>query len=161
MKEIDIRETVHEMMLRQMGGKVTVFLGKQCHVKFTVEGYEISYVYNINAKNKYFLQRVKPYPMAAGVYEDLKDVVKMIEIDLEQLKEVIKSGKFEKFLDLNKRILDTARNLEDLFFYYKVDEELFDDLLKRIEEIKEKIYQSAIPEKRVYFKKDPESLEIE
>ncbi|MGB9813322.1 MAG: hypothetical protein ACPLRZ_05370 [Thermovenabulum sp.] len=158
MKNIDVKETVHEMMLRQMGANVTVFLGKQCFVKFNIEGYEISYAYNINAKNKYFLQRVKPYPMIAGVYEDLKDVVNMIEIDVEQFKNVIKSGKFEKFLQLNKKILDTARNLEDLFLYYVVDQEVFDEISKKIEEVRNKIFENAVPEKRVYFKKDPDSL---
>ncbi|MBZ4663651.1 MAG: hypothetical protein JG776_1366 [Caloramator sp.] len=158
MKEINVKETMHEMILKQMGGKVTCFLGKQCFVKFDVEGYEISYAYNINAKNKYFLQRVKPYPMIAGVFDDIKDVVNMIEIDLEQFKNVISSGKFEKFLELNKKILDTARNLEDLFFYYIVDQEMFEQMDKIIEEVKENIKDNAKEDRRVYFKKDPETL---
>jgi hypothetical protein len=158
MKEINVKETMHEMLLRQMGANVVCFIGKQCFVKFNIEGYEISYAYNINAKEKYFLQRVKPYPMIAGVFEDLKDVVEMIEIDLEQFKNVIKSGKFEKFLELNKKILETARNLEDLFLYYIVDENMFDDIEKCIESVRDKIKNSAKEEKRVYFKKDPETL---
>lgn len=158
MKDIDVKETMHEMMLRQMGAEVTCFLGKQCFVKFNKDGYEITYTYNINLKNKYFLQRIKPYPMSAGVFENLKDVVEMIKIDVEQFENVIKSGKFDKFLDINTKILETARNLEDLFLYYKVDESVFDDLLKQIDIVKKKIADNAIPDKRVYFKKDPKSL---
>ncbi|QCX34252.1 hypothetical protein FDN13_11380 [Caloramator sp. E03] len=158
MKDIDVKETMHEMMLRQMGAEVTCFLGKQCFVKFNKDGYEITYTYNINLKNKYFLQRIKPYPMSAGVFENLKDVVEMIKIDVEQFENVIKSGKFDKFLDINIKILEAARNLEDLFLYYKVDENVFDDLLKQIDIVKKKISDNAIPDKRVYFKKDPESL---
>ncbi|SEF38622.1 hypothetical protein SAMN05660865_00036 [Caloramator fervidus] len=158
MKQINVKETMHEMLLRQMGANVVCFLGKQCFVKFNINGYEVSYAYNINAKEKYFLQRVKPYPMIAGVFEDLRDVVNMIQIDVEQFKNVIESGKFEKFLELNKKILDTARNLEDLFLYYIVDEEVFDEISKEIEKVREKIHECAAPEKRVYFKKDPETL---
>ncbi|KRQ87817.1 hypothetical protein ABG79_00622 [Caloramator mitchellensis] len=158
MKDINVKETMHEMLLRQMGAKVICYVGKQCYVKFNIEGYEISYAYNINSKEKYFLQRVKPYPMVAGVFEDLKDVVTLIEIDVEQFRNVISSGKFEKFLELNKKILDTARNLEDLFLYYKVDEKMFDEIMKEIDDVREKIMNSAAPEKRVYFKKDPETL---
>jgi len=158
MKQINVKETMHEMLLRQMGANVICFLGKQCFVKFNINGYEISYAYNINAKEKYFLQRVRPYPMIAGVFEDLKDVVNMIQIDVEQFKNVIESGKFEKFLELNKKILDTARNLEDLFLYYIVDEQVFDEISKEIEKVREKIYECAEPERRVYFKKDPETL---
>lgn len=158
MKDINVKETMHEMILRQMGANVICYVGKQCYVKFNIEGYEVSYAYNINSKEKYFLQRVKPYPMVAGVFEDLKDVITLIEIDVEQFRNVITSGKFEKFLELNKKILDTARNLEDLFLYYKVDETMFDEIMKEINDVREKIIQSAVPEKRVYFKKDPETL---
>lgn len=158
MKDIDVKETMQEMMLRQMGAEVTCFLGKQCFVKFNIEGYEITYTYNINLKNKYFLQRIKPYPMSAGVFETLKDVVEMIKIDKEQFENVIRSGKFDKFLEINKKILETARNLEDLFLYYKVDEDVFDDIFDQIEIIKNKISDNAVLEKRVYFKKDPETL---
>lgn len=158
MKDINVKETMHEMMLRQMGANVICYVGKQCYVKFNIEGYEVSYAYNINSKEKYFLQRVKPYPMVAGVFEDLKDVITLIEIDVEQFRNVITSGKFEKFLELNKKILDTARNLEDLFLYYKVDETMFDEIMKEIDDVRDKIMQSAAPEKRVYFKKNPETL---
>ncbi|MCX7884013.1 MAG: hypothetical protein N2448_03155 [Caloramator sp.] len=158
MKDIDVKETMQEMMLRQMGADVTCFLGKQCFVKFNIEGYEISYTYNINLKNKYFLQRIKPYPMSAGVFENLKDVVEMIQIDVEQFTNVIKSGKFDKFLEINTKILEAARNLEDLFLYYKVDEAVFDDLLRQICIIKKNISDNAVPDKRVYFKKEPETL---
>ncbi|SKA79417.1 hypothetical protein SAMN05443428_10358 [Caloramator quimbayensis] len=158
MKDIDVKETMQEMMLRQMGAEVTCFLGKQCFVKFNINGYEITYTYNINLKNKYFLQRIKPYPMSAGVFENLKDVVEMIQIDVEQFTNVIKSGKFDKFLEINTKILEAARNLEDLFLYYKVDEAVFDVLLNQIDIVKKKISENAISDKRVYFKKDPETL---
>lgn len=158
MQRILVKGAMDEMMLRQLGADVISFHGLQCYVKFIVQGVEISYTYNINAKQKYFLQRIKPYPMNAGVFENVNDVVNSIKIDYEQFKNAIKSGNFQKFIDINRSAIEAARNLEDLFLYYNVSPDKLEELKTQIDGIREKILKCAQNSPRIYFEKEPESL---
>jgi hypothetical protein len=148
----------HDMMLRQMGGDVITIYGMLCYVKFNIEGVDIEYVYNINAKKKYFLQRIKPYPLPAGVYEDPEDVIDIISIDIEQFRTAIHSEKFNTFVEINKNLNETIRNIDDLFLYYKVPKESLVHINENIQQIKDIISGSKDRSERLYFKKDPDTI---
>jgi len=74
-----------ETLLRQMGASdVTKIRGLLYFMTFKIsDDVEISYSYNINTKNKYFLQRIKPYPIPQGVFSDEYEIVSFIKKDLE------------------------------------------------------------------------------
>ena len=62
---------------------------------------KVSYTYNINAKNKYYLQRIKPYPIPEGVFEKEYEVVSFIEKDIKKFTNAKKSNNFDLFLNIN------------------------------------------------------------
>ena len=81
----------HAMKLLQLGAKVQQIDSKMCYVEFSIEGYKLEYVYNINNKNEYFLERIKPYPLPLKIFKSEKDVIDIIKIDMEQYRNAIQS----------------------------------------------------------------------
>lgn len=158
MQNIMVKGTMDEMLLRQMGAEVITFHGLQCFVRFWVQGVEISYAYNINRKDKYFLQRLKPYTMPAGVFENIEDVVEAIKIDVDQFKNALKSNNYEKFININQEILKGVRTFEDFFLYYNVSSEDLDEISEEIKRINEKLKKSIEKSERVYFKSEPKNI---
>lgn len=148
----------HTMKLQQMGAKVQVINSKMCYVKFDISGFAIEYAYNVNAKGKYFLERIKPYPLALRVFEREEDVIEIIEIDMEQFKSAIKSHNINAFIDISRVLNNTLRRFEDLFLYYNVPEEETDIIIKKLKEIDVEIEKTKDSAERLYFRKDPENL---
>lgn len=147
-----------EMRLVQMGGKVTQINGKMCFVEFDIEGLVVEYAYNINNKGKFFLERVKPYPLPVKVYEDIQRVIEIIDIDLEQFKQAAKSHNMQKFIKLGNMFHATAKRFEDLFLYYNVPESTINELLQEIEHANDVIDRCKATAERLYFKKEPDNL---
>ncbi len=108
------------MLLRQMGADVKQINGLVCFVRFNLEGTELYYVYNLNADDMYFLQRVKPYPMSAGVFPDAAEIADYIERDLHAFQNAKKSGCFDTFVSANNRLVALSRGLEDAFLHSNI-----------------------------------------
>lgn len=147
-----------EMKLRQLGGKVNQINGKMCYVTFDIGGLQVEYVYNLNSKGQYFLERIKPYPMPVKVYEDESKIVEIIDIDLEQFRSASKSHNVDRFIALGNKFNETAKRFEDLFLYYNVPPEVLDDLFEKLMESNQIIDQCKTTASRIYFKKEPDNL---
>lgn len=148
----------HEMKLVQMGGKVTQINGKLCYVQFDIGGIDIEYVYNINSKGQFFLERIKPYPLPVRSYEDESKIIEIIDIDLEQFRQAANSHHIAKFIKLGQMFHGTAKRFEDLFLYYNVPESTIAELLTELEHANEVIDQCKETAQRLYFRKDPDNL---
>jgi hypothetical protein len=148
----------HEMKLVQLGGTVTQINGKLCYVQFNIGGIEIEYVYNLNNKGKFFLERIKPYPLPVKVFEEESGVVDIIDIDLEQFRVAALSHNMPKFIKMGQLIHNTAKRYEDLFLYYNVPESTIDALLLNLENANKIIDECKATANRVYFKKEPDNL---
>lgn len=114
-----------ETLLRQMGAsdiiKVRGFL---YFMKFKLnDKIEISYSYNINTQNKYFLQRIKPYPIPQGVFYDEYEIVSFIKKDLLKFNNAMNSSNFNLFIDVSKKVNSITSKMEDLFLNNNVDKE--------------------------------------
>lgn len=123
------------MLLKQMGAKVTTIQGMVCYVKFNIEGTEIAYVYNINAKDQYFLQRVSPYPLGAGVFMTEEHVFIHIQRDIEQFINASKSRTFQKYVEVNYNTHRAIHDLEEVFMNYNVPLESLHNIEKHLTEI--------------------------
>ena len=131
-----------EILLRQMGASdVTKIRGLLYFMTFKLsDNVEISYSYNINTKNKYFLQRIKPYPIPQGVFSDEYEIVSFIKKDLQKFSTAMNSSNFNLFLDIAKKVNNITSMAEHLFLNYnvnvnqllRINTEL-DDILKEIE----------------------------
>lgn len=150
--------TRHEMQLLQLGAKVEQINSMLCYVSFDVASTKVSYVYNVNRKNKYFLERVTPYPMHAGVYDTEEDVVKTIAVDIEQFRMANTSHVFNLFVKINQDLHNAAHRFEDLFLYYNVPHEYLDAILAKSAELQALINEAKTKAQRIYTKKDPKSL---
>ncbi|MDU5022045.1 MAG: hypothetical protein E6269_16010, partial [Clostridiales bacterium] len=72
-----------EARLRYIGATdIRKINGLLYFIEFEIaDNLKVLYTYNINTKNKYFLQRIKPYPIPEGVFEKEYEVVSFIERD--------------------------------------------------------------------------------
>lgn len=157
-KTINFEANQHLIQLTQMGASVKQINSKMCYVKFNIEGFKLSYVYNINKKGRYFLERVKPYPLPLREFDDEKEVIEIIKIDLKQYKNAISSQKVDNFIKVNLEMVENMKKFEDLFLYYKVDLERCNKILEKIEEINKEILDIKDESKRIFFEKDPYNL---
>lgn len=155
---LDAELTIQTMKLRQMGAKIKTINSKMCYVKFDLSGFEVAYVYNINKAGNYFLERVKPYPLAIKEFYDEEEVIEIIEIDLDQFKNAIKSHNIQSFIDINRRLHQSIKRFEDLFLYYNVPQEECDKLIALLDEIDRELLDSKETSNRIYFKKEPDNL---
>jgi len=150
----------HTMKLLQMGANVKVISSQMVYVSFDItEDFTVSYVYNINKHNKYFLERIKPYPIDLKEFDSTDDVVNIIKIDVEQFRTAVKSHKIHDFIKINRDFHDIILSFEDLFLYYNIGEQCVEKLLVNVKEIKQTIKDARIPSTRVYFGKEPEHLD--
>jgi len=148
----------HDMKLVQMGGKVTFITSEMCYVKFHVAGIEIEYVYNINSKDKYYLERIKPYPLGLNMFDNEDDVLKIIEIDLEQFEAAAKDNNIQCFIEVGQELNTVMKKFEDMYLYYEVPSEKCDKIYQLSKAIEAEIYDCVNNSKRVYFKKEPSFL---
>lgn len=158
-KYINTEISQHLMHLLQIGANVQVVSGKMVYVKFQVsDDIEVSYVYHINKKNKYFLERIKPYPLAIKEYDSAKEVVDIIKIDVAQFQNAVKSKNIYQFININKELNQTIKCFEDLFLYYNVPTETIKEIKENIITAREKITKVKDDLDRVFFDKNPDNL---
>jgi hypothetical protein len=157
-KYINAEVMQHSMKLQQMGAKVNVVNSKLCYVKFDVGGFTVSYAYNVNAKDKYFLERIKPYPLPLRVCENEEDIIDIIRIDLEQFKNAIRSHNINDFIDISRHLSMQLKKFEDLFLYYNIPADEIKTLIGHLENIDEDIERIKSKSERLCFVKEPENL---
>jgi hypothetical protein len=124
-----------DMKLTQMGGKVTSLHGIISFIHFNINSLELIYVYNLNKKNKYFLQMVKPYPVAAGVFSKPQEIVQYIKDDIRQFQNASKSHVFSEFVTVNQALSDSVRNIKDSFMKYNVPIDKMQKIKEKVDEI--------------------------
>lgn len=155
---MEMQAEQHEMVLKQMGGEVLQMPSKCCYVRFQVGDFRVAYVYNINKSKRYFLERLKPYPLPLQEYENEEDVIETIKVDLEQFKNAANSKNIDSFIKVNQELNKTAKAFEDLFLYYNVETFHTETILQKIEEIKQEISKTIGDSERVYDKTEPHYL---
>ncbi len=155
---LEMEAEQHEMKLRQMGGEVLQLSAKCCYVRFHIGEFKLSYVYNINRSNRYFLERLKPYPLPLKEYENEDDVIEMIRLDLEHFQNAAKSKNITSFIKINQELNRTAKAFEDLFLYYNVETFHTDTILQKLDEIKDEIRKTVDDSERLFDDGEPCSL---
>lgn len=130
----------HILKLIFLGANVQVVSGKMIYVKFTLtDTLEVAYVYHINKKNKYFLERIKPYPLPISEFNTAEDVINTIKTDYLQYKNAVNSTNINNFVSVNRTLHKTIKSFEDLFLYYNIPVEYITKIENNINEIKETI----------------------
>ncbi|MDR3766767.1 MAG: hypothetical protein Q3Y08_07000, partial [Butyricicoccus sp.] len=79
-------------------------------------------------RQRYFLQRVEPYPISYGYFDSADDIVTFIKKDLEKFKNAQKSHHFKQFLEISKVFHQSSLELEQLFLERNVSHAAMDGL---------------------------------
>lgn len=155
---LEMEAEQHEMRLRQMGGEVLQLNAKCCYVRFHIADFKLSYVYNINKSNRYFLERLKPYPLPLKEYESEEDVIETIRLDLEHFQNAAHSKNINSFIKINQELNKTAKAFEDLFLYYNVGTFHTETILQKLNDIKDEIQKTVNDSERLFRDSQPSSL---
>lgn len=123
----------HTMKLEQLGAKVNVINSTLCYVNFDICGFILQYVYNINQKGNYFLERTKPYPLALQEIGSEKDVVKLIKSDVDKFKNALKCHHIDSFITIAREINSAYRVFEETFLNYNIPGEKVEKIHKKIQ----------------------------
>lgn len=135
MNDMSASQEEIDMKLTQMGASVTSLHGIISFIRFNFDQTELLYVYNVNAKDQYFLQMVKPYSSAAGVFSRPKEIVQYIKNDIRQFKNASNSNVFNEFVAVNRSLYDSVRKVKEVFMTYNVPKEKMIEIEKRVDEI--------------------------
>lgn len=158
-KYVESSTNQHVMKLIQMGANVTVVSGQLVYVAFEItKDIKVSYVYNMNKKNRYFLERIKPYPISVKEFDTADDICNIIRIDIEQFKNASRSHNIHDFIHTNQEFHELILTFEDLFLYYNIKQETFEEIQRSIDSIHQTIDNAKTESKRVYFGKEPDHL---
>lgn len=145
MKIIDTYKTKGdsiEILLRQIGAtKISCVKGYLYFIKFKIDDLDITYTYNINHKNQYFLQRIEPYPLGKGTFDKEIEIVSFIQKDLCKFKKAKKLDNFNNFLELNNSITSLTADIENLFLNYDISEVNISQLEEILNTFSKKIQQ--------------------
>lgn len=123
----------HTMKLQQLGAKVNVINSTLCYVDFDISGFVLQYVYNINAKGNYFIERTKPYPLAMNEFDSEKDVVRIIKEDVDKFRNALKCHHIDSFITIARQINTTFRSFEETFLNYNIPGEKVEKIYKKIQ----------------------------
>lgn len=96
------------------------------------DGIKLAYVFNITKKQRYFLQRVLPYPMSYGYFKSPEDIVRFIREDLEKFQNAQNSHNFKQFLDISETFHEASLAWEKLFLERNVSKEAMDELERSV-----------------------------
>lgn len=126
-----------ESRLRYIGAtEIKKIHGILYFIEFKIDdSLKVSYTYNINAKNKYYLQRIKPYPIPEGVFEKEYEVVSFIEKDIKKFINAKKSHNFELFVEVTNELNSICADVEKLFLNYNIDKMDLDILKSELDDI--------------------------
>ncbi|MBN2878626.1 MAG: hypothetical protein JXN65_03255 [Clostridia bacterium] len=122
----------HTIKLQQLGAKVQLVNSTLCYVNFSLEGLELQYAYNVNYKGNYFLERIKPYPLALQEVSDEKGVVKIISEDVDKFKNALQSNHSQSFISMAQQISRIFTVFEDTFLNYNIPFEKVEKMYKKI-----------------------------
>ncbi len=153
-----IRHEICKDELKAMGANMLDIQGIMYYVKFNLEGHPISYMYHLKEDNTFYMERIKPYTMPLGDYDNEEDIVDVIRIDIDQFRNAMHSKNFERFITIDDHISTLVRLFEDLFLYYNIDKQDLDQLDGRVNAVLETILTIMEKSNRVYKKKDPDVL---
>lgn len=147
------------MKLREMGARIQSVDSKMCIVKFEEAGVQIEYAYSINSSGKYHLERIKPYPLPLREFTKEEKLIEIIEIDLDQFRNAIRFlDSLAPFIALSNDFHHTFQRLEDLYLYYEVSPETLEVIHSKLKEIDAMIGETATDAKRIYHRKEPDTL---
>lgn len=120
--------------LKQIGATdIKVFDSRMHIANFDLgDGLIVSYVFNITRKDKFFMQRMRPYAMVKGKLANQKEIIAFIKDDVERFKKSKESNNMSKYIELAEKTGKVYERMEHIFLHHKVDDNILDRLNEEI-----------------------------
>lgn len=127
--------------LKQIGATdIKVFDSRMHIANFDLgDGLIVSYVFNITRKDKFFLQRMRPYAMVKGKYADQNEIISFIKEDIARFKRSLKLNNMDKYIELAEKTEKAYESMEHIFLHHKVDDVIMDRLTKEISDLSDEL----------------------
>lgn len=122
------RQDILSMELKQLGATVQSVHGIVCYISFFVSNTKITYLYNINKHNHYFLQRINPYPLSVGEFKKESEIIAFVKKDIKRFELVSSHACFQRYIDLNLGFYESLNKMENLFIDHDMSEKNFKKL---------------------------------
>ena len=156
------RIVLHDLSLeklRDLGAEVIDIEGIMVFARFVLsEDFTVTYLYHRNPDNTYLLERIKPYQITIGEYENEETAVSNVISDMDQIQNARNSNKFNTFVDTFKMLIKAKRDFDDLFLYYNVNGSDMEYIYDNVKLLSQSIYRTKEHSERIYHKTDPQSL---
>ncbi len=151
----------HELCLKdleELGAKIVDFKGIMTLATFKLDSVTIAYMYWHKKNGDYFVERILPYYMPVGDFKSEETIIESMAKDIDQFKNAANSKNFNKFVQIDSKIMQLVRLFEDLYLYYNIDKENIEKIDTAIKNVYEMIFDIQKKSERVIFDKDPEVL---
>lgn len=141
MQKSDVNGDVIDMMLSQLGAKEIHNFSSTMHIaSFDLgDGLEVAYEFNITRKDKYFLQRMKPYAMVHGKYASYKEIIDFITEDIAKFKKAKEINDAAIYLKLAEEMDHVKSRTEHIFLNHNVSVEDFKSMLDGFNSLLEQV----------------------
>lgn len=136
---MSVQESMLKCQLELLGATVYKMKGSIRYVDFLIDSIKFKYIYHINRKNKYLLERISPYSMPIATFNTEEDIINTIKEDISKFKNAHNSNKFERFIETNKNFIKIAKSFEDIYLHYNVSKYDLNDIDMKLEEINNKL----------------------
>ncbi|EDS76633.1 hypothetical protein [Clostridium massiliodielmoense] len=150
-KYMSVQESMLKCQLELLGAKVYKMKGSIRYVEFCIDSIKFKYIYHVNRKNKYFLERICPYSMPIATFEKEEEIIKIIKDDIAKFRNARNSNKFERFINTNKNLVKIAKSFEDIYLHYNVSKYDLNDIDVEMQKIESKL-NKIIKENEIVFK---------
>lgn len=138
-KYISVKESMLKFQLEQLGATVFTVKGNLCYVKFTLADVKFKYLYHINRKGKFFLERIAPYSMPIAAFNSEEEIINTIKLDINKFKNLENSKKFDHFISLDKDLVQISKAFEKIYLHYNISKHDLKDLDDEILTLKNKL----------------------
>ena len=99
----------------------------------------VTYVFDVTKHDKYYIQRIAPYPISHGDFASAEEVIEFVRRDITKFRNAMQSHNFPKFLDTANSMVMFTHAIELLFLERNIPESDMDTLRQSIENSLDKV----------------------
>ena len=122
--------------LRQLGATriVETRNGIMYKVEFKLsDDLTVTYVFDVTKHDKYYIQRIAPYPISHGDFASADEVIEFVRRDITKFRNAMQSHNFPKFLETAHAMVRFTHAVELMFLERNIPEEDMDAVRRSIE----------------------------
>ena len=93
----------------------------------------VTYVFDVTKHDKYYIQRIAPYPISHGDFASADEVIEFVRRDITKFRNAMQSHNFPKFLETAHAMVRFTHAVELMFLERNIPEEDMDAVRRSIE----------------------------